>query len=295
MGQDNNMKLLLAALAFVILTPVVCGLLAGFDRILTAKMQGRYGPPLLQPFFDVLKLFEKENLMVNQFYHSFYLICYLIFMVASGILFFTGQDLLLVIFAFTLADIFLVLAAYSTNSPYSFIGAERELLLMMSAEPMLLIAAVGLFMATKSFKVGAIADVADFSTISHLPGVFIGLLFILTIKLRKSPFDLSTSHHAHQELIKGVTTEFAGPSLALVEIAHWYETAIMLGIIYLFFAANPVIAVSVIIAAYFIEILIDNTFARFKWELTLTSSWTVSLVFGGLNLIVLFIIEKVKI
>jgi formate hydrogenlyase subunit 4 len=287
------MKLLLATLAFLIFAPVVCGILAGFDRIITARMQGRFGPPLLQPFYDVFKLFEKENLMVNKFYHSFYLICYLVFMLASGILFFTGQDILLVIFAFTLADIFLVLAAYSTNSPYSFIGAERELLLMMSAEPMILITAVGFFMATKSFRVADIMT-APSSLVLYLPGVFLGLLFILTIKLRKSPFDLSTSHHAHQEIVKGITTEFAGPSLAIVEIVHWYETAIILGIVFLFFSSTPVLAAGVVLAAYFIEILIDNTFARFKWELTLKSSWIVTLLFGGINLLVLFIIDKVK-
>lgn len=287
------MNLIFASLAFLIFAPLVCGLLAGFDRIITARMQGRFGPPLLQPFYDVFKLFEKENLGIDKFFHSFYLMCYLIFMLASGILFFTGQDILLVIFAFTLADIFLVLAAYSTNSPYSFIGAERELLLMMSAEPMILISAVGLFMATKSFKVADIL-IAPSNLIIYLPGVFLGLLFILTIKLRKSPFDLSTSHHAHQEIVKGITTEFAGPSLAIVEIVHWYETAIMLGIVFLFFAASPVLGIGVVLAAYFIEILIDNTFARFKWELTLKSSWLVTIVFGGINLVVLFIIDKVK-
>ncbi|MFA6567343.1 MAG: complex I subunit 1 family protein [Victivallales bacterium] len=287
------MKLLLASLAFLIFAPLVCGLLAGFDRIITAKMQGRFGPPLLQPFYDVFKLFEKENLRLNKFFHSFYLMCYLVFMLASGILFFTGQDILLVIFAFTLADIFLVLAAYSTNSPYSFVGAERELILMMSAEPMILISAVGFFMATKSFKVADMMT-APSNLIVYLPGVFLGLLFILTIKLRKSPFDLSTSHHAHQEIVKGITTEFAGPSLAIVEIVHWYETAIMLGIVFLFFSATPVVAAGVVLAAYFIEILIDNTFARFKWELTLKSSWLVTIVFGGINLVVLFIIDKVK-
>jgi formate hydrogenlyase subunit 4 len=292
-GEKSEMKLLLASLAFLIFAPLVCGLLAGFDRIITAKMQGRFGPPLLQPFYDVFKLFEKENLRLNKFFHSFYLMCYLVFMLASGILFFTGQDILLVIFAFTLADIFLVLAAYSTNSPYSFVGAERELILMMSAEPMILISAVGFFMATKSFKVADMMT-APSNLIVYLPGVFLGLLFILTIKLRKSPFDLSTSHHAHQEIVKGITTEFAGPSLAIVEIVHWYETAIMLGIVFLFFSATPVVAAGVVLAAYFIEILIDNTFARFKWELTLKSSWLVTIVFGGINLVVLFIIDKVK-
>jgi formate hydrogenlyase subunit 4 len=59
--------------------------------------------------------------------------------------------------------------------------------------------------------------------IFFLPGVFLGLVYILGIKFRKSPFDLSMSHHAHQELIKGTVTEFSGKTLAMVEVAHWYE------------------------------------------------------------------------
>ncbi|HZD43324.1 MAG TPA: NADH-quinone oxidoreductase subunit H, partial [Methanomicrobiales archaeon] len=51
---------ILGVLLFVILAPFVGGLIAGADRILTARMQGRVGPPLLQPFYDVGKLFEKE-------------------------------------------------------------------------------------------------------------------------------------------------------------------------------------------------------------------------------------------
>ena len=47
------------------------------------------------------------------------------------------------------------------------------------------------------------------------------------------------SHHAHQEIVRGITTEFAGPALALIEITHWYENVLLLGIVYLFFAFNP--------------------------------------------------------
>jgi len=43
-------------------------------------------------------------------------------------------------------------------------------------------------------------------------------LYILTIKFRKSPFDLSMSHHAHQEIVRGITTEFSGPALGLIEV-----------------------------------------------------------------------------
>ena len=275
-------------LLYIFLAPLFGGVLVGLDRIVTARMQSRYGPPLLQPFYDVLKLLRKQNLTVNRF-HSYLLCWFLVFMLVSGSMFFVGSDLLMVIFAFIVADMFLVLSAYSTNSPYSSIGAERELLQMLSAEPMMLIAAVGLYMVTGSFDVSVIAS-SGHLLILYLPGVFIGLVYVLTIKLRKSPFDLSTSHHAHQELVKGVTTEFAGPSLALIEIEHWYEMILLLGMIYIFFAFNTILAVVVTLLVYFLEVLIDNTNARVKWELMLKSAWLVTLVLGIGNLFVLYFV-----
>ena len=178
------------------------------------------------------------------------------------------------------------MSAFSANSPYAFIGAQRELLQMLAAEPMLILTAVGLYKATGSFDVGEIAT-SHKPIILYLPGIFAGFLYILTIKYRKSPFDLSTSHHAHQELVKGLTTEFAGPSLALVELAHWYEVTLYLGIVYLFFAFQPLLAVFVCLFVYFLEILIDNANSRFKWQLTIQSAWIVTVVLGVGNLFVL--------
>ena len=50
---------------FVVLGPVVGCLLAGLDRKISARMQGRVGPPLLQPYYDVRKLLAKDNVSVN--------------------------------------------------------------------------------------------------------------------------------------------------------------------------------------------------------------------------------------
>ncbi|HNQ30758.1 MAG: F(420)H(2) dehydrogenase subunit H [Methanoregulaceae archaeon PtaB.Bin009] len=279
------------ALLFIVLAPFVGGLVAGVDRKLTARMQGRVGPPLLQPFYDVGKLFQKEQIVVTPSQH-FYILSYLVFIVASGALFFAGGDLLLVIFAFTLAHIFLVLGAYSSYSPYSFIGAERELIQIIAYEPMIILAAVGMYMVTKSFFVWEIMA-SSLPLILYLPGVFLGFLMVLTIKLRKSPFDLSTSHHAHQEIVKGVTTEFSGPMLARVEIAHWYENVFLLGFIYLFFAWNPVYGIIAIIVAYLLEILIDNTFSRGTWKFTLKSAWIIAGMMGLVNLGVLYYLSGV--
>ena len=283
------MKAFLCIAAYILFAPLLGGLLAGLDRIISARMQSRVGPPLLQPFYDVLKLFEKENIVVRRS-QNFYMVFFLLFVIFTGCIFFGGGDLLLFIFALTLAGIFFVLAAFKTSSPYSFIGAERELIQMMSYEPIVILTAVGMYMITKSFYVSDIVSF-DHSLIFFLPGVFFAFLYILTIKLRKSPFDLSVSHHAHQELVKGAITEFSGSALAIIEIAHWYENIFILGMVYLFFAGSPVLGIIFTLIAYFFEIVIDNTFARVKWQLTLTSSWIVTLVFGFGNILVLSLLK----
>lgn len=274
---------------FIIFAPIIGGLLQGIDRKISARMQGRIGPPILQPFYDVKKLLSKEVIVINKA-EKFFLAFFLIFMIFTGVIFFCGGDILLVTFAFTLTSIFLVIAAYSTNSPFSTIGAERELLQMMSYEPMVLLTAVGFYLAKDSFNVKDIV-IGNVPPIVYLPGVFLGFVFILTIKLRKSPFDLSASHHAHQELVKGITTEFSGKTLAIVEIAHWYEDVLLYGFVYIFFRFNNpmsiLLALAMCVVVYIVEILIDNTFSRVKWQALLSSSWIVSGTIGFVNIFIL--------
>lgn len=274
------------AIAFVLLGPVVGALLAGIDRRLTARMQSRQGPPILQPVYDVLKLFEKDTLVVTRL-QTLYLWFFLFFMVISGFILFLGSDLLLSLFALTVSGIFLCLAAYSTNSPYSNIGSSRELMLMMAYEPMLILVPLGFYLTTDSFRVADIVAGSPWQVL-QLSGILIGFLFVLTIKLRKSPFDLSSSHHGHQELVKGLTTDFSGSDLALVEIAHWYENVILLGWLYLFFAPwGPWLALPIAFALFFVEVLVDNTHARLTWSSTLKATWWVTLLVGVTNLMLL--------
>lgn len=280
----------LAGLLFVLLAPVAAGLLSGVDRIVSARMQSRIGPPLLQPFYDLYKLFQKERIAVTTSGH-FFLLGYLIFTVVAGVEFFIGGDLLIVIFALALGSVFFVLGAFAAGSPYSHIGAERELVQLMASEPMLIIAAMGFYVAGDSFQVRDIVAHPNL-LIVVLPGVFLGLVYILTIKLRKSPFDLSTSHHAHQEIIKGITTEFSGPYLAVIELAHWYETVLLMGLLYLFFSAQPWLGVVALVVVYFLEILADNTNARLYWQWVLRTSWVFTVVAGAGNLVVLYYLKR---
>jgi formate hydrogenlyase subunit 4 len=288
-GEVSYFQVITAAI-FVVCGPLVGGLIAGFDRKITARMQGRQGPPILQPFFDVLKLMEKESATVRGS-QDFYIMTSLIFCVITGVFFFGGGNLLMVIFTLTTADIILVLGGFASNSPYSQIGAERELVQLMSTEPMIILLTIGLFLAKGSFTV---TDLISSGPVAfpYLAGLFIGVLYIFTIKLRKSPFDLSMSHHMHQELVKGLTTEFSGRTLAAIEVMHWYETVIFLGLIFLFFTnGTPLwwaLGIVVCLFLYFVEILIDNTYARMRWQFTLKSAWVVTIIFGGANLLVLY-------
>ncbi|MDR2672445.1 MAG: NADH-quinone oxidoreductase subunit H [Coriobacteriales bacterium] len=264
------------------------GLLAGVDRIITARLQGRVGPPLLQPFYDVGKLLAKEDRWLNGF-ESFYIFLALIIVILSGAFFFSGGNLLMVVFLIGLASLLFIVAAYCTRSPFAEIGAQREIIQVMSYEPMIILMAVFYYSASGSFDVAATVGL-DLPLLTQIPLIFIGLLFVLTTKLRKSPFDLSFSHHAHQELVKGVTTEMSGKTLALVEIMHWYESVLFLGYVALFFVWGSLWAVLVALVAvalvYFLEIIIDNSFARVKWQAMLSWSWLVTLLVVSVSVVV---------
>lgn len=289
---------LIASVIFAIVAPIIGCLLAGIDRVLSARMQGRVGPPLLQPYYDVRKLLLKEKVSVNSVQGA-YVVCAFIFACLAGGIFFSGGNLLMCVFIITLSSLFMIIAAYSSRSPYSEVGASRETLQVMAYEPMVLLFAVAFFMATAatdptqnvgSFNVSAVFGL-DVPVIAYIWLVFLGLLFILTIKLRKSPFDLSMSHHAHQEIVRGLTTEMSGSTLALVEVLHWCENVLFLGWIAIFFIwGNPlsiILGVVVALLVYFFEILIDNNFARVKWQFMLKSAWLVALIGGGVNIAVL--------
>lgn len=293
--MTGTVEIILSIVAYIIFAPILGGLTSGIDRKITARMQGRQGPPVLQPFYDVIKLLKKETVFVNHV-QIFYLLTFLVFVIFTGCLFFGGFDLLLVFFALTTANMFLVLAATSAHSPYANMGANREMMQMLAYEPMVLLTAVGFYLATGTFKVREIVMSDGTLPIVMLPGVFVGFVFILTIKLRKHPFDLSTSHHAHQEMVKGITTEFSGEMFAIVEIAHWYESVFLMGVIALFFLnANwwtIFIALIAISISYFVLILVDNTNARVKWQKMFKNSWVTTIIIGALNVFILEVFFK---
>jgi len=279
---------MMTALLFLILAPVGGGLLLGVDRVITARMQGRVGPPLLQPFYDVAKLLNKTARTVNPLQEPL-LIGHLGFMLVAGAMMVGGGDLLLTAFLVALAALFLVLAAGCADSPFGATAAERELIVMLASEPLLILLLAGVCKVSgQTTYAGVMAS--PHILILALPGVFLAFVFIVTMKLRKSPFDVSVSHHAHQELVKGLTTDLSGRLLAYVEVAHWVESMVLLALLMLFFNGHVVIGLAVAAGVYLLEILVDNATARVRWAWLLGSSWAVTLLLGGGNVLAVFLV-----
>ena len=130
-----------------------------------------------------------------------------------------------------------------------------------------------------------------------LPGIFIGFMFILTIKLRKSPFDLSTSHHGHQEICQGhLPPSSPDPRWALSKLPTGTRTSCCSASST---CSSPHCATDGRrafddCAIYLLEIFIDNAYARLTWRFTVKASWIVAAILGGVNLVAaayLFYIE----
>ena len=281
--MTNNAVLVMMGLAA---GPLLGGVVSGLDRILTARLQARIGPPIWQPYYDVLKLFGKEKMVVNV-WQAFCAYCFLAASTISLVLFFLQSDLLLILFVQAVGALFLVIGAFSSTSPFSQIGAHRELLQILSYEPLLVLVVVGFYLETGSFKIQAIFR-TELPMLLKLPFLFVVLGYALTIKLRKSPFDLSTSHHAHQELVKGLLTDYSGPFLALIEIGHWYEIMLLLGLCALFWATSWTGMFLIIIMTYLLEVLIDNVSARMNWRWMLGYVWAMGLALSTVNLVWLY-------
>lgn len=140
----------LTRVLIVLAAPLIGGLLTGCDRKITAHMQSRKGPPILQPFYDVFKLFGKERFAVNNM-QDICVIVYLLFTAASAVMLYTGQDLLMLVFVLAIGDVALIMGAMSTRSPYSKIGAQREIVQMMVSEPVIIFVAIGVYLVNGTF------------------------------------------------------------------------------------------------------------------------------------------------
>lgn len=264
----------------IILAPLIGGLVYGFERIIKARMQRRIGPPLLQPFYDFLKLADKRRMIVHST-HAFLGIVHFISLWLALAVLLLGGDLILVIFLHLLSTSLLILAGFSTRSIFSHLGANRTAIGILAYEPVLIIIAVSVYMITGSFDVGSIFSYNE-PLLFKMPLAFVALLLILPIKLKKSPFDVAD---AHQEITGGVELEFSGIFYESVYTAKWLDYVFCYTLVYLFGANNPILGMGLVLFVFFYLNALDNSSARVSYKQMLRFSLIVALPIAFINLL----------
>ena len=282
--------------AYLVLAPVIGCLMTGVKRKTTAKIHGDSGPPIIQPYWDVRKLLEKEYLSPTSS-QDFYIAAHLLFTAGAGAVFFAGGHMMLAVLMEITGAVFLTITAYSSGSPYSVLGARRHMTMLLATQPMMIITALGFFIYKDTFMVREIARTSGRAVLPMI-ALFLCFIYIMTIKSGKAPFDTFSSTGTRHELVGGISTEISGPALAFTKLAQWYENIFLFGIILLFFCNGRVvgyiIGIAVCILIYFLQIIAAGYIARMKWEFVLRSSWVLTVALGIVNLFVLnFIIKGV--
>ncbi len=264
---------------WIALAPIFAMLIYGFERVLRARMQRRQGPPLLQPFYDMFKLFDKRTMIVHATHallgatHFF-----LLWITIAAI--FLGWNLLYIIFLHLFALIVLVLAAYSVRSVYSHLGANRELLALVAYEPILLLVAVGFYLTSGSFDVTTILSQSNY--LSQIPLIFIALLMIIPIKVKKSPFDVV---EAHQEIVGGVEVEYSGLFYEFIYMGKMMEYLFIYSFVFLFAGDSIEIGIALVLGSFFIINLVDNATARVKTASMIKIIYAIALPLAVANIL----------
>lgn len=269
-------KMIVTIIVYLILAPFAGALIEGIGRKFAAALQGKRSPSLMQPFYDIKKLREKDD--GEKYIHEYYIKIFLLFMIAAGAAFSAGLDITFIILLLSAAYIFITSAAYVAGSFRARSGAEQEIARLISFVPMFIIAAIGFQMYCGSMNVGDIVIGASMPVLPMI-GILAGFVLICAAGMFRN---------------RNLVSEFTGGSLAVIKIAEWYETVLLLGFVFLFFCNGSFIgycigaAASVII--YLLEIFIKNCFAEVRYKYIFGAAWLTAVILGVTNIFMLYVI-----
>ncbi|RLI96227.1 MAG: hypothetical protein DRO99_04860 [Candidatus Aenigmatarchaeota archaeon] len=225
-------------IAFMVLFSMVY---YGGLRKLAARMQNRMGPPLLQPLYDVLKLFGKESIRPEQAKSGYTLWPLVAFaaavtaglmtpMAGITVLETTGGFLLLIYFL-VMAAISVYMAGFASSNPYSTVGAMRGVMQIIGYEFPFIVSLLVPFMFVNTISpsvVNAYQATSGFPWIGVLfPFAAIAYFVSILAKTELPPFHVPD---AHQEIVTGYMTEYSGFRLALLELVHMIKIFVLVSL-----------------------------------------------------------------
>jgi len=230
------MWMIVSGLLNVGLVLLIAPFFQGVLRKITARIQSRQGPPLAQPYFDLLKLLGKEDIesgespLMQRFavYLALAAVLTVACLVPMGFAapMNSAGDAILLIYLLTLCGICTLLAGLAAGSTYSLLGISREMMSMIALEPLFAIAIVVSALHSQSFRLDSVLNGSVYA-IGGFPwsGVLMLGVMLLSFQafVQRVPFDIS---EAETELMEGPLVEYSGPKLALFKYAHMAKLVI---------------------------------------------------------------------
>jgi len=214
-------------------------------RKFSARLQGRFGPPFYQPFFDFVKLLGKKTLVPEGVSPALFFglpvsaVIAMVFALAllplpgNQSISFAG-DLILLVYLMEMPALCTVIAGFSSRSLYGQVSSSREAVLLLGYNLPFLASVVALAVQANSFRLTDLANQPW--TPVHIAAA-LAFLIAVPARLRTNPFSIP---NAEQEIVGGAMTEFNGTPLALFELAHGLELVALVGLFNVLFI--PVIA-----------------------------------------------------
>jgi len=225
-------------LLLVGLSPLIVGIM----RKTKAKSQKRIGSPIIQPYFDILKLLKKEDVVSDQSSWIFRCNPWVHFVTAVSAAFFIPVsivyspfgvmgDILLVVGLFGLGKFFTILAGLDVASSFGGMGSSREIMFSALVEPALFITIFVIAIFYGGTNISTVVTSANEVSFLASPGVIFALIaffIILMVETGKLPFDNPSTHLELTMIHEATVLEYSGKSLALIEWSQAIKQIILL-------------------------------------------------------------------
>ena len=286
-----------------ILALVVGVFFLGLARKIMARIHWRYGPPLIQPVIDMIKLFYQKGVSHGRMFDLGIVlslagsIVVVLFLPFGGIAPLSSSGgLLVILYIMLLAPLGLALSGGQGANPNISIGISRKLILSLGYEVPLLLILLAVMTRYKTISIMEVVS-AQQSTgwaLISFPLFLSGLSYFLILPaiLGIRPFDVSS---APQEISSGTMVEYGGKYLALATVEHAFVLFISIALfvnLFLGGAVNPVVFFVKMLVVFVLGLSINAVFPRFRIEQAIRYLWKWPTLFAFVGLIITMAIRS---
>jgi formate hydrogenlyase subunit 4 len=232
-------------LAQMLVVLALAPLLTGFVRKLKAHLLRRQGPPLVQPYRELLRLLRKEVVLAHSASWVFRAAPYLVFAAtwvaaalvptfATGLIFSYAADMIAIVALLGSARFMLALAGLDVGTSFGGIGSSREMMIASLAEPAMLMMVFTLSLMAGSTQLSYIAasmQGPDVGLRVSLALALVGLVMVAIAENARIPVDNPATHLELTMVHEAMILEYSGRHLALIELASYLKLLLYLSVI----------------------------------------------------------------